>query len=108
MIKPFLFRILVKPFKLEDFDPVYKAASMAGIQMPKMQERIREEQAVDRGTVLFVGPQAFKEWTSEDVIAVGDDVFFAKYAGKRLKDPYTGEEVLALNDEDIIAGIYKE
>ena len=108
MLKPFLFRILVKPFKLEEFDPLYKAAHAAGIAMPKMQERIREEQAVDRGTVLYVGPQAFKEWTNEEVVKPGDEVFFAKYAGKRLKDPYTGEEVLALNDEDLVAGITKE
>lgn len=108
MLKPLLFRILVKPFKLEDFDPTYKSAAAAGIHIPKMQERVREEQAVDRGIVIAVGPIAFKEWGDDPVVSVGDEVFFAKYAGKRIKDPYTEEEFVALNDEDLVVQIIKD
>lgn len=105
MIKPLLFRVIVKPVTLEDFDPTYKSAKAAGIVVPKMGEKIREEQAVDRGIVVSIGSQAFKEWTEDEVVHVGDEVFFAKYAGKRIKDPYTKEELLALNDEDIIVKV---
>lgn len=110
MFKPLLFRVLVKTVSLEDFDPRYKSARAAGIEIPKMQEKIREEQAVDRGIVLAIGPTAYKEWEEHGKVdlKVGDEVFFAKYAGKRLKDPYTGEEVLALNDEDIIVKVTQE
>lgn len=108
MIKPLLYRILVKPFKLEDFDPVYKQAAAAGIHVPKLAEKVREEQAVDRGIVIAIGPEAFKEWTQDWVVTVGQEIFFAKYAGKRLKDPYTEEECIALNDEDVVAVITKD
>lgn len=108
MIKPLLFRILVKPFKLEDFDPAYKSAKASGILIADTQARVREEQAVDRGTVIAIGPTAFDEWGDFPAVSVGMEVFFAKYAGKKLTDPYTGEEVLALNDEDLVASIHEE
>jgi co-chaperonin GroES (HSP10) len=34
---------------------------------------------------------------------VGDYIVFAKHAGKKIKDPYTDEVFVALNDEDVIA-----
>lgn len=108
MIKPLLFRVLVKPFNLEDFDPAYKSAKASGILIAETQGKVREQQAVDRGTVVAIGPIAFKEWGDDPVTNVGDEVFFAKYAGKKLTDPYTGEELLALNDEDLVASIHKE
>lgn len=108
MIEPLLFRVLVKKFKLEDTDPTYRSAHAAGIVIPKAAERMREEQAVDRGTVVAVGPQAFEEWGAKGLVNVGDEVFFAKYAGKPITDPYTNEDYLALNDEDIVVRIIKE
>ena len=108
MLKPFLFRVLVKPFTLEDSDPVYQSAARSGIVVAQNEARVRAEQAVDRGTVVAIGKQAFKEWDQDEVVKVGDEVYFAKYAGKRVKDPETGEVFLALNDEDLIVGIFKE
>lgn len=108
MIKPLLFRILVKPFTVEQSDPVFAAAKAAGLEIARTEARIRTEQAVDRGIVIAIGPTAFKEWADFPVVNVGDDIFFAKYAGKILKDPYTEELFLALNDEDLIAKVEKE
>jgi co-chaperonin GroES (HSP10) len=36
---------------------------------------------------------------------VGDTVFYAKYAGKWIRDPETDEEFLIVNDEDIVAKV---
>ncbi len=109
MLKPLLFRILVKPFTVEENDPVFAAAKAAGLQIAQTEARIRTEQAVDRGTVIAIGSIAFKEWGEAPVVAVGDEVYFAKYSGKIVKDPYgTQEKFLAINDEDLVALITKE
>lgn len=107
MLEPLLFRILVKKFELEETDETYKKAKEFGFVIPDNEARKRDNNAVDKGKVIAIGPDAFKEWTSEQVVRVGDEVYFAKYAGKVLKDPYTGEEFLALNDEDLVARITK-
>ena len=101
MIKPLLYRVLVKPIELEEVDKHYAAAKRAGLEIIES-ERSREVNGVDRGTVVAVGPTANVE------VVVGDEIYYAKYAGKRIKDPYTEQEFLALNDEDLVAIIAKE
>ena len=108
MLKPFLFRVIVKRHSLEDADPVYKSARQAGIEIAKTQEKFRAEQSVDKGIVVAIGPTAFKEWTQDEVVKVGDEVYFARHAGKVVEDPETSELFLVLNDEDLVVGIYKE
>ena len=108
MLKPLLYRVLVKQFTVEETDPLFAAAKRAGIEIAQTEQRIRTEQAVDRGTVVGIGSVAFKEWGDNPVVEVGDDVYFAKYAGKIVKDPFTAEKYLALNDEDLICKIVKE
>jgi co-chaperonin GroES (HSP10) len=102
-IKPILHRIIVKQDKLEDKDDAFKAAKAMGIII-HTDERKREQAAIDTGTVVSIGPTAFKDFGVDPApISVGDVVVYAKYGGKAVKDPKTNEEFVALNDEDVIA-----
>ena len=105
MLIPVLHRVLVKPRTLEEVDDVYKRAAKAGIDIPKTEQRRREEQAVEIGTVVAIGETAYKDYGASVIPEVGNLVYYAKYSGKPVKE---GEvEYLLLNDEDIVA-IIKE
>jgi len=103
MIKPILHRVLIKPDNVEDADDVIRSARAAGLQV---QLDKREQAAIEVGTVVLVGITSYKEFgttAEEQGVIPGARVFFAKYAGKSVKD---GEEkYLMLNDEDIIGVI---
>lgn len=105
MIKPILHRILLKPDNVEEADDIVRSARAAGIEV-KLDKR--EQAAVETGTVVTIGSTCYKEFGTtpeEQGIEVGTKVFFAKYAGKSVKD---GEEkFLILNDEDIMGVIYE-
>lgn len=106
-IKPVLHRIIVKQEKLEDRDETFKKAKEVGIIIHQ-DERKREQAAVDTGTVVAIGPTAFRDFNvDEPPIQVGDYVTYAKYGGKTITDPETQEEFVALNDEDIISVLTK-
>ena len=103
MIKPILHRILVKPDNVEDVDDVVRSARQSGlvVQLDK-----REQAAIEIGTVVLVGDTSYKEFgtTAEaQGVVPGAKVFFAKYAGKSVKDGDV--KYLMLNDEDIIGVI---
>lgn len=94
MIEPAGYRVLVEPDAVEDSIP--EELRKMGFKM----ENKREQDAVICGTLVKVGPTAWKEqdspWAKE-----GDKVYFAKYGGHKIKD---GEkEYRLLNDEDITA-----
>lgn len=106
MIKPILHRILVKPDNIEDVDDVVRSARQSGlvVQLDK-----REQAAVELGSVVLVGDTSYKEFgtTAEaQGVVPGAKVFFAKYAGKSVKDG--DEKYLLLNDEDILAVVNDE
>jgi co-chaperonin GroES (HSP10) len=103
MIIPVLHRILVKQDKLEEKDETFKRARGAGLVIPNLDEREREQAAIDTGTVVAIGDTAFKDFGASNPVVVGDYIVFAKHAGKKIKDPYTDEVFVALNDEDVIA-----
>jgi chaperonin GroES len=99
-----LHHILVKPEDVSDVDEVYRRAKAAGI---KLELDKREQKAVEYGTVVAVGPTAFKDYhRGPDILKVGDKLTFAKYAGKSIKDG--DNEYLILNDEDCLAVITEE
>lgn len=106
MLEPLGHRILVKQDKLEDTDPAFKAAKAAGLIIESL-EKEREQAAVARGVVVSIGPTCWKhpELGSDPWAAVGDYVYFAKYAGAVITDPKTKEKFILLNDEDIIAKV---
>jgi co-chaperonin GroES (HSP10) len=103
MIIPVLHRILVKQDKLEDKDESFKKATSAGIFIPNLDERTREQAAIDTGTVVAIGDTAFRDFGAESPIKIGDCVVFAKHAGKVIVDPQDDVKYVALNDEDIVA-----
>lgn len=102
MIIPVLHRILVQADKLEETDKTYLKAKQMGIVIPEQEDRKRAQAGVDKGTVVAIGATSFKDFGAECPIKVGDYVAYARFAGKLVTDPYTDEELVALNDEDIV------
>ena len=97
-------RVLVKP------DPVSEVDEKTGIIVATPETLKLEKNAVTKGELVKVGPNAWlafddgKPWAK-----VGDRVYFAKYAGKRVEDPEDPEtDYLILSDEDILAVIIGE
>ena len=107
MIKPLLHRIIVKQHKLEEVNKDYQRARAAGIIIADHDDNKRAAAGVDIATVVSLGATAYKDYGIDPPIKVGDTVAFAKYGGKTITDPETGEDFVALNDEDIVA-IIKE
>lgn len=107
MIIPVLHRILIKQDKLEEKDDFYNRAGKAGIVIPQLDEKTREQAAIDTGTVVRVGATAFKDFGTDSPIQEGDYIVFAKHAGKVITD-VDGQKYVALNDEDVVAKIIKD
>jgi len=98
-------RLLIKPLKLEEHDPVLRRAKALGIALSEQDER-RAQQTVDRGTVLQIGPEADKAYIQG--VEEGSIIGFTKYGGKFVKDLDDGDnELLVINDEDVIC-IFKD
>ena len=92
-IKPILHRLLVKPDEVE-------TKTKGGIILAIDEKR--EQAAAERGTVVAVGDTCFKDYGADsDLIKVGDRVYFARYAGKKVTDADEQSYIL-LNDEDIV------
>jgi len=93
MIKPCGHRVLVRPDEVADKrGHLYVPAST----------REREQYAQIFGTVVEIGPNAWKAFDSgEPWCKVGDRVAIAKYGGFVIEDPETKEQFRLLNDEDI-------
>lgn len=111
MIEPVTFRILIKPVDLLEVDEAWKSAKRAGLDLSGTErERKREQGGIDRGTVLGMGPVAFKAYDTPNPLQIGDEVVYARHSGKEVTDPYgdQSEKLILLNDEDIIAIIRKE
>lgn len=71
-----------------------------------------EQAAVTSGKLVGMGNQAWKafgpDFTGERWAQLGDQVFFARYAGNFIEDPETGKNYKIMNDEDIVAVVGKE
>jgi len=90
------FRVLVKPETIkEELDwGEGRKFVLAG------EEWKREKAATQIGTIVSVGPSAWKGFDDGAPWAhVGDRIYFARYAGKFVE--MDGEEYVILNDEDI-------
>lgn len=98
-IKLLLHHVLVLPDDITEADATLKRAKAAGIVLELDK---REQKAVEFGTVVSVGPTAFKDYGRDNTILnEGDRISFAKYAGKEIQDNDT--TYLILNDEDVLA-----
>jgi co-chaperonin GroES (HSP10) len=103
VIIPLLHRIIVKQDRLEEKDDVYRRATAAGLEIPKLDEKLREQAAIDTGVVVKIGTTAFIAFGADTPpVEIGDYVVFAKHAGKTIVDPEDGQKYVALNDEDLI------
>lgn len=105
-------RVLVRRLKIEERDKDIKRAKQLGIVFAETDEWRRRENGVDRGKVIALGPDAFKEFYRNAYGSLdgfqpwclpGDFVAFAKYSAMVLEDPETEDEYLVLNDADIVA-----
>jgi co-chaperonin GroES (HSP10) len=107
MLKPKAIGLVVRPDKLEEADPVYARAKAAGLALAPHDDLKREQAGVDKGTVVALGGVAFQAYggSPEDWCQVGDYIAYARYAGKTVKDPETGEDLLIINDEDYVCTI---
>lgn len=108
MIKPKAIGLVIRPDSLEQADPIYARAKRAGFELAETDDIKREKAGVDKGVVLAIGPDAWKAYGSEPWCQVGDYIAYARYAGKRITDPETNEDVLVINDEDVVAIIIGE
>jgi len=102
MIIPVLHRILIKQDKLEETDASYKKLRELNLVMPDGEDKTRKQAGVDRGTVVAIGATAYKDFGTSPPISVGDKIAYARFSGKVINDSDTGEEFIALNDEDIV------
>lgn len=107
MIIPTLHRILVKADRLEEVDKTHVQAKKLGLVIPDHDDKKRAQAGVDKGTVISIGPTAFRDFNAESPIKVGDYVAYARFAGKIIDDPETEEDFVLLNDEDIVCLITK-
>ncbi len=112
MITPCGHRLIVKPYAQKDLDPLMsnalKSDALKGFEIVNTNED-RENASVDRGIVLAIGPTAWQNESHGYVpwCNVGDEILFAKFAGKFVKDPDTKLDVFILNDEDVVAVVAK-
>ena len=108
MIVPALHRILVKQDKLEDTDKTYVKVRELGMVLPEHEDMKRAQASVDKGKVVAIGATAFRDFNTTSPIVIGDYVAYARFSGKQVEDPYTGEVFVALNDEDIVCIFHQE
>lgn len=97
MLKPTGFCVLVRPDSAKD------ALKTNMIEIPdSVLDKQRLE--VDTGELVAVSKFAWTgiQGTTEPWAKVGDRVVYAKYGGKLMTDPETGEKLMLLNDKDII------
>jgi len=95
-LRAIAFRILVKPDPVEE---VTKSGIVLAI------DKIQQQGATVTGTIVDIGPDAWAAYKTKEPFAglvPGDHVYFAKYAGKWVTDFETGEEYLAINDDDVV------
>ena len=108
MIVPTLHRIIVKQQKLNEAHKEYQKAEALGIIIPEHEDNKRAQAGVDKGTVVSIGPTAYRDYNVDVPIKVGDVIAFARYSGKTIVDPVDEEEYVALNDEDVVAILTKD
>ena len=97
-IIPLMHRCLVRPKPVE-------TKTSSGIVLVDVTTK-REAAATEEGTVLAIGDTFGKDFGAELMPKVGDRVYFAKYAGKFVKDG--DEDLVLLNDEDLVAIIRED
>ena len=98
-IKILLHHILVKLDDAVEADDVYARAKAAGIHL-ELDKRVHE--AVEYGTVVQVGPTAYKDYGRDSsILKEGDRVSLTRYSGKKVVDTDNTTYYL-FNDSDVL------
>lgn len=92
-LAPVEYKILIEPTEVEKISP-------GGIVLPDSTSE-KEKMAQVRGKLIAVGGNAFEDWHG-DVPQVGQEVYFAKYAGFNIKGD-DGKFYRLCNDKDLAA-----
>jgi co-chaperonin GroES (HSP10) len=95
MLKAVGYKVIVLPLVVEE-------VSKGGIVLAVDGRMERNAQTI--GTIIDIGEDvaaAYKPKTEHWGLKVGDKIWYAKYAGKWVKDEANDREVLVINDEDI-------
>lgn len=108
MITPLLHYVIVKQEKLADVDPTYQRAKAAGLLIADHDDNKRAQAGVDKGTVISLGPTAYRDYNVDPPIKPGDFVAFAKFSGKVITDPEDNQDYVLLNDQDIVCVITRK
>lgn len=98
MLIPVGNKVLIKIGKIEDkIGEIYLAPTLSD----------KEQLAKTRGTVIALGPLAYKEFgEGEPWVQVGDEVYFNKYGGLQHKEEQENGDIIdyrILMDQDIVA-----
>jgi co-chaperonin GroES (HSP10) len=88
------YRLLVKPEEIQT-----KTEGGIIINYGRNEELERDSKTV--GVVSDIGPECWKT-SNAPWCKVGDTIHWARWAGKKVIDPVSGESFLVLNDEDVI------
>ena len=94
------YRLLVKPKEIERVSEGGIIISVEGTNEDRL------EQAGNQwGTVVSIGHTCWKGGPNDIVqdpwCDVGDDIIYSKHAGRFVYDPYTNEQFLVINDDDV-------
>lgn len=102
MIKTPGYRLLVKPREIQ-------TKTESGVIISYGENEKLEKGARDTGTVVKIGPLCWgQDQGKEPWCQVGDQIFWAKYAGKQVVDPIDQKEYIILNDEDVVGVVVNE
>jgi co-chaperonin GroES (HSP10) len=109
-IEPAGHYILVKPDELTSLEQKelqkYEHLQKSGFSVNDLQDKKRKEKAINVGTLVAVGINAWKGFDDGIPWAkVGDKVYFAKYGGFEIEQD--GQVLRLMADEDIV-GIIRE
>lgn len=114
-INVILHRILIKRDVPEDTDAVKTKKELERLGLAVTQavkdaiekQALRENASMDKGTVVQIGETAFADYGIACPVREGDYIAFAKFGGKEVTDPATGEVYVVINDEDVVAVLTK-
>ena len=103
-LEPCGHRIIIKPRKTDE-------VSKGGIVLVD-QTKDLERRATQIGTVVAIGPQAWKAFSDGSPwCAVGDTVMYSRYSGSDVPEDIkqqvdsTAERLVVVNDEDVLSVI---
>ena|ERR1700744_855561 len=112
-VKAVIHRLVVKLVELDKYDETDAKLKELGLVKGITEETKYHKSQIDQGTVMDIGPTAFRDYVQKydlDVpVKVGDLVTFARHSGKPVKDPFDkdADELIVINDEDVIC-VYKD